>query len=97
MKKYAIAFKIAELTLKDLVYQVGELDPSDHKRESDYTKPEEIIMQFEKMQKWLENEGKDMSELVNKKVLPEHHKYPEIRGLVKYLVEDSKKPKKVIY
>jgi len=38
-----------------------------------------------------------MSELVNKDILPEHHKYPEIRGLVKYLVEDSTKPKKVIY
>jgi ribosomal protein S16 len=97
MKKYAIALKIAELTLKDIVYQVGELNPSLHQRKTEQSDPKEIIMQLEKMQKWLENEGQNMSELVNKDILPEHHKYPEIRGLVKYLVEDSTKPKKVIY
>jgi len=52
MKKYAIALKIAELTLKDIVYQVGELNPSLHQRKTEQSDPKEIIMQLEKMQKW---------------------------------------------
>lgn len=93
-----IAAKIAEsvLEMRDLVPQVGILSPSEHLRKTDVSSPDKLIMQKEKVQH-LVHSPKDIAETVLSGPFHKHHHYPELRQLVKYLVEDSSKPSKELY